>query len=176
MFGPADRSQVTRRSADVIPGFCLDKVPLVAHCAVSCYLSVVTPASQAVLSCHICHLWRVTTVSSREELKKLFHRRHSAAAQMLLDKADWHVFVHPTLFAPFWGTVCCSVAYLTWLVQLQQCRSEFNSEGGRFLCFFLFLFWLTALWLFLHILKYQICSCYHFSWHVSISQFQLFLV
>lgn len=136
IFKPIDLLGGFTTSVNVNICFRLDKLPLVTHCAVSSFLSVVTAASQAGLSCHICHLWWMTSASSREELKNRSRRRHRAA-HILLDKADWRVFVPYTLFAAFWGTVFCSVACLTWLVRLQLCSSEVNSKRVCVCSFFL---------------------------------------
>lgn len=89
--------QDTRRSVDLNICFWFDKLSPVTHCAVSSFLSVITAASQAELSCHICHLWWMTSVPSKEELRNRSHRRHRAT-QILLDKVDWRVFVPRTFF------------------------------------------------------------------------------
>lgn len=147
--GSTTRPEIEIR--DLTIGFCIDNLPLVTHCAVSSFLSLVTAASQAELSCHICHLWWMT--SSKEELKNRSHWRRSGAAQILLDKADWRVFVPRTLFAALWGTVFCTVACLTRLARLRQCSSEVNSKGVC-VCVCSFFLFTDSFVISFHILKF----------------------
>lgn len=142
---------------------------LVTHCVVSSFLSVLTAASQAELSCHICHLWWMTSLSSREELKQRTHTRHDGAAQILLDKADWRVFVHPafhllpcegrfSILLHVWHGLldCCSAAVKLIQRVCVLCVCSFYSDS------FVISF---------HILNIWICLCCHFLWHFSLSQF-----
>lgn len=99
--------------------------------------------SQADLSCHICHLWWMTSTSSREELKKQSLRGHSRAAQTLFWTKQIDVFLFPALYSlPSEEQFFCTPACLP--ARLWQCSSKANSEGvyARVLV----LLCLTALW------------------------------
>lgn len=171
MFKPLDlfwglSVQDTRRSVDLNICFWFDKLSPVTHCAVSSFLSVITAASQAELSCHICHLWWMTSVPSKEELRNRSHRRHRAT-QILLDKVDWRVFVPRTFYFFFCRLLRDDVLFgcmfdaTCWIAAVTLIQSVYVCVPSFFV--------LTALWFLSISSNFLICLCCHFSWHFSMS-------